>query len=196
MTLFDSAGQSLAASTRTVLADHCDRVLFDLPQGGVAVSPGQIYSIQLRGGPTFGWKYVEGGYENGDAWFNDKPLLPGARSTFLFRTFGVPEGDTSSGSAQPVLSLNRASDGQHVAATVGQRIELTLQTIGPGQYEMPQISSPAIRFVSVTWPREQNPGGPTQVFRFDAAAEGKAEIQIPHSDSNATFRITIQITKQ
>jgi len=39
-------------------------------------------------GATFGWKYIGGGYEKGEATFNGKPLLPGARSTFLFRTFG------------------------------------------------------------------------------------------------------------
>jgi hypothetical protein len=37
----------------------------------------------------FGWKYVVGGYENGAATFNGKPLLKQARSTFLFRTFGT-----------------------------------------------------------------------------------------------------------
>jgi hypothetical protein len=44
--------------------------------------------LKLSGGTTFGWKYVVAGYEKGAATFNGKPLLPGARSTFLFRTFG------------------------------------------------------------------------------------------------------------
>jgi hypothetical protein len=45
--------------------------------------------MKLSGGTTFGWKYVVGGYEKGDATFNGKPLLADARSTFLFRTFGA-----------------------------------------------------------------------------------------------------------
>jgi len=61
--------------------------MFLIPDG-VDVSPGQTYSIRLTGGPTFGWKYVVGGYPKGAATFNRKPLLQTARSTFLFRTFG------------------------------------------------------------------------------------------------------------
>jgi len=32
----------------------------------------------------FGWRYIVGGYQKGAATFNAKPLLPNARSTFLF----------------------------------------------------------------------------------------------------------------
>jgi hypothetical protein len=53
----------------------------------------------LSGGITFGWKYVVGGYEKGEATFNGKPLLSQARSTFLFRTFGAkPAGRPGAGS--------------------------------------------------------------------------------------------------
>lgn len=89
MTLLDSAGQSLAAVSQTVPAADCDRVLFVFPHGGVELSPRQAYSIRLSGGPTFGWKYVVGGYEKGAASFNGRPLLQDVRSTFLFRTFGA-----------------------------------------------------------------------------------------------------------
>ncbi len=99
--------------------------------------------------------------------------------------------------AQKILSLNRANDGQHVAATVGEPIEITMQTIGGGQYDTPQISSPAVRFESSAFkpPKEQNPGGPTQVYRFTAAGEGEAQVRIPHTAENATFVVTIQVTK-
>jgi hypothetical protein len=70
---------------------------------------------------------------------------------------------TPSGATQEELHLNRANDGQHVSAKVGQRTVVTLQTIGGGHYGDPQISSRAVRFESATYPREQNPGGPTQV---------------------------------
>jgi hypothetical protein len=64
-------------------------VLFVFPNGGVDISPGQLYSLRLSGGTTFGWKYVVGGYEKGSTSFNGQPLLRDARSTFLFKTFGT-----------------------------------------------------------------------------------------------------------
>jgi hypothetical protein len=108
-------------------------------------------------------------------------------------------GDSSSqkvGITQPELFLNRANDGQHVSATVGQVIVVTLQTIGGGHYDTPQVSTRAVRFESAmdAPPRQQNPGGPTQVYRFIAAAEGEAQIRIPHTDSNATVTFTIQVS--
>src|SRR5690349_21528560 len=93
---------------------------------------------------------------------------------------------------QQVLSLNRTNNGQHVAATVGQQIEITLGTIGPGHYGTPQISSPAIRFNSVAFPTRQTPGGPTQIYIFEVAGEGEAEVKIPHTYYVA-FTVTIQV---
>ena len=95
------------------------------------------------------------------------------------------------------LSLNRMNDGQRVIAKVGQPIVVTLQTIGGGQYGTPQISSRAVRFEGSAFapPKDQNPGGPKQVFRFTAATQGEAQIRIPHTDSNPTVTFTIQVTK-
>jgi hypothetical protein len=89
MRLMDAEGKALAVVSQIVPVDDCDRVLFVLPDGGVRVSPGQVYNIGLSGGKVFGWKYVVGGYAKGAASFNGRPLLPDARSTFLFRTFGT-----------------------------------------------------------------------------------------------------------
>lgn len=90
MTLLNSGADPLAVVAKTVPADACRHVLFILPYGGLRISPGQLYSIELSGGAgLFGWKYVVGGYANGFASFNGKPLLQDARSTFLFRTFGA-----------------------------------------------------------------------------------------------------------
>ncbi len=88
MTLLDSTGALLADVSKTVAVAECGHVLFVFPNGGLEVSPGQVYSIRLSGSTFFGWKYVGGGYSKGAASFNGKPLLPDARSTFLFRTFG------------------------------------------------------------------------------------------------------------
>ena len=79
-----------------------------------------------------------------------------------------------------VLSLDNRNSGQRVTATAGQPIQITLQTIGPGQYVSPHISSPAIRFVSAGFAEQQNPGGPRQIYHFRAASDGEAHITIPH----------------
>src|SRR5579864_3651699 len=90
LTVMDKEGIALAVVSKTVLLDDCTHVLFVLPRGGLAVSPGQAYSIGLSGVDSpLGWKYVVGGYPSGDASFNGQPLLQNARSTFLFRTFGA-----------------------------------------------------------------------------------------------------------
>ncbi len=89
MYLADADGEVLATVSQTVPVADCRHVPFVFPNGGLQVSPGQVYSIRLSGGSLFGWKYVVGGYSNGDASFNGRPLLPDARSTFLFRTFGA-----------------------------------------------------------------------------------------------------------
>jgi hypothetical protein len=89
MYLGNAEGEALAVVSKTVPVADCRHVLFVFPNGGLQVSPGQIYSIRLSGGSAFGWKYVVGGYANGAASFNGRPLLPDTRSTFLFRTFGA-----------------------------------------------------------------------------------------------------------
>ena len=88
MTVENAEGETLALISKTVPVADCD-VLFVFPNGGLQASPGQVYSIGLRGGSLFGWKYVVGGYKKGEAWVNGKPLLQDTRSTFVFRTFGA-----------------------------------------------------------------------------------------------------------
>jgi len=84
-----AAGEVLATVSRSVPVSESSHTLFVFPEGGLAVTPGEVYSIQLSGGYLFGWKYVVGGYENGEASFSGRPLLPDARCTFRFRTFGA-----------------------------------------------------------------------------------------------------------
>ena len=103
------------------------------------------------------------------------------------------EGQSRPESAQEqILFLTNANNGQRVAVVVGQRIEISLATIGPGSYGDPIVSSAAICFRSVAWPKSQTPGGPTQLFIFDAMAEGEAEIRIPHS-GRGSFSVTVQV---
>lgn len=88
--LLNAKGDVLTVVSRNVSVDDCQHISFVLPMGGWKVLPGQTYSIEVGGSDgALGWKYVVGGYKNGDASFNDKPLLRDAHSTFLFRTFGA-----------------------------------------------------------------------------------------------------------
>ncbi|MGC1484477.1 MAG: hypothetical protein WA789_11850 [Candidatus Acidiferrum sp.] len=87
--LLDSSERTIAEVSKTVSTVKSDHVLFVFPSGGADVAPGQLYSLRLSGGATFGWKYVVDGYEHGSASFNRRALLPGTRSTFLFQTFGT-----------------------------------------------------------------------------------------------------------
>ena len=89
LTVLDSTGNPIAEITQTVPTQNSDQVLFVIPKGGVELTPGNTYRLKLTGGTTFGWKYIAGGYKSGSATFNGKPLLPDARSSFLFRTFGT-----------------------------------------------------------------------------------------------------------
>jgi hypothetical protein len=89
LTVLDITGRTIAAVTKKVPKADSDQVLFVIPKEGIEVTPGETYRLKLSGGTTFGWKYVVGGYPKGVATFNGRPLLPDARSTFLFRTFGA-----------------------------------------------------------------------------------------------------------
>lgn len=93
---------------------------------------------------------------------------------------------------EQILFLTIANDGQRVAAAVGQQIEISLATVGPGSYGDPTVSSAAIRFRNVAWPKSQTPGGPTEIYIFQATAEGEAEIRIPHS-GRGSFSVTVQV---
>ena len=47
-----------------------------------------------------------------------------------------------------------------MVASVGERIEVTLQTIGPGQYENIVVSSELVRFLGEASAGAPNPGRP------------------------------------
>jgi hypothetical protein len=108
-----------------------------------------------------------------------------------------------------VLYLKNTNTGQHITAAVGQPIQITLQTIGPGEYDSPQISSSAIRFESVAFAKEPIPAGPTQIYRFRAVSEGEAQVKIPHviqiqssvpvgpiTDANPIFTVMVRVYEQ
>lgn len=79
------------------------------------------------------------------------------------------------------VNLDNSSNGHTISVAPGDQIHITLQTIGPGQYETPTVSSGSIRFLGELSAGVPNPGGPRQLFRFEAMTVGRAEITIPHT---------------
>lgn len=93
----------------------------------------------------------------------------------------------------PTIELNGADNGKHISAKAGQKIVVMLQTVGPGQYDEPKVSSAAVRFEGSYFTKMQIPAGPRQVYRFVAAAAGEATVEIPHSWQQPKFCITIKV---
>lgn len=102
-------------------------------------------------------------------------------------------------SGRQTISLSNAHSGGTVVAAVGDKIEVTLQTIGPGQYGTPSSSSVSVRFRGESSPPGlPNPGGVRQLYRFEVVASGRADITIPHSgglpqNPRPAFAITVEV---
>jgi len=101
----------------------------------------------------------------------------------------------SSANEDDALTLSGADNGSSVAAHVDQEVDITLQTIGPGEYSTPSMSSASVRFLDVSIPPNPNPGGVKQNFRFMAESVGTAVITIPHTERSEPFEITIAVEK-
>jgi hypothetical protein len=97
--------------------------------------------------------------------------------------------DTSSpASTQSFLSLGFANNGQNVAATVGEQIQLTLGLAGPTHYGEPQISSSAVRLEETALPLQPHEppspgGGGWTTYFFRATREGEAQIKFSVVDA-------------
>ena len=92
------------------------------------------------------------------------------------------------------LSLGNVDNGRVLAVKIGQEIDLTLQTIGPGEYDQhPDVSSRSIDLLSVSYVSPPNPAGPKQLFQFKSVAPGQAAISVFHTGQNPTFRITLDV---
>jgi hypothetical protein len=89
LTLLDTTGRATVIAEKVLPADHTGWVSVVFPNGGLDVTPGEVYGIEVNGTTRFGWKYVARGYGRGEALFNGEPLLKGAHSSFLFKTFGT-----------------------------------------------------------------------------------------------------------
>lgn len=96
-------------------------------------------------------------------------------------------------SGDRLLSVD-ATPERAISLAAGHEFELTVQTIGPGEYlSPPTISSPSVSFVSVSLVSPAVPAGPTQRFRFRAEAPGQAVITFSHTDQNPNVVDTIDV---
>ncbi len=84
-------------------------------------------------------------------------------------------------SGKQTLRLGNGDAGRRLIAAVGDTIEVTLQTIGPGHYGSPVLSSGSVVFLGESSAGPPIPAGPTQLYRFEAVASGLAEITIAHT---------------
>jgi hypothetical protein len=115
------------------------------------------------------------------------------------QTSGPSKGSGFAGSPATAASADVVLDSRALGATVevgvNQTIELTLQTIGPGAYADPQLSSNAVVFAGLgAASLPANPAGPRQVFRFRAEAPGTVMVTIAHTDGGASFALTFHVS--
>jgi len=100
------------------------------------------------------------------------------------------------GCSNDVVSAN-GIPGHNLSLKVGETLELTLQTIGPGEYlSPPAISSPSVRFLDVSLVTPPVPAGVTQKFRFHAQTAGRSVITFEHTGESPdpSVGLTIQDT--
>jgi hypothetical protein len=98
-----------------------------------------------------------------------------------------------SGCGQGPLEANGVPS-QTLSIKAGRELELTLQTIGPGEYASPPlVSSAAVRFLDVRLVTPAVPAGPTQRFRFEAVGPGVAVIVFRHTVQDPAIEDTISV---
>ena len=91
------------------------------------------------------------------------------------------------------------NDGGSVVASVGDTIEITLYTVGPGKYGDTIVSSGSVEFLEMSFVTPYNPGGPVQCYRFKAITSGQVDIRIPFTNGwpDAVFPVfTITVIVQ
>ncbi len=81
-----------------------------------------------------------------------------------------------------------------ISIKVGRELDLTIRSVGPGEYASPPtISSAAIRFIDVTSVTPPVPAGDTQLFRFEAMQPGDAVITFVQSSGGLTVQDTVHV---
>ena len=95
-----------------------------------------------------------------------------------------------------VVELTGEDNGRDMMVSFHQEVHVTLQTIGPGQFGKPVVSSAAVEFEGMSFAAVQNPGGPTQLYEFRTVDNGAAVVTIPHDSGSAPFTVTLRCCPQ
>ena len=82
---------------------------------------------------------------------------------------------------------------QTVALRVGQQLNLTVGTVGPGLYQTPAIAGRSVTFLGDSVIGPITPAGPRQLFRFMGVAAGASVIVLTHSGNEPTITDTIMV---
>jgi hypothetical protein len=101
-------------------------------------------------------------------------------------------GDTFTAPPTGPIVLSASDDASSITCSIGRKLDIVLQTIGPGEYQDPSLSSDAVEFLNQTL-GPVNPAGPEQTFHFTCVKPGSADIRILHSSGNRTFRLAVQV---
>lgn len=95
--------------------------------------------------------------------------------------------------ADRVVAVNGRTS-RTLSTSVGAEVDITLGTVGPGEYASPpSVSSPSVRFVGVSYVSPAVPAGPTQLFRFEAVSKGRAIILFRHTNDDPVVQDTIDV---
>jgi hypothetical protein len=127
--------------------------------------------------------------------------VPAVRMSAMGKRFGSVTilvsllGSSCYGDPEPA-DLTAKDNGKLVSLALHQEVDVTLQTIGPGQFGEPVVSAPAVTFEGMTFPKTQYPSGPTQLYRFRTVAAGTALVTIPHDSGSPSFTVTLSCCAQ
>jgi hypothetical protein len=86
-----------------------------------------------------------------------------------------------------------SSGNKTLTLEVGQELDLTVGTVGPGQYQSPTVSSTSVVFLGDSIIGPYTPAGPRQLFRFGGASTGSAIIVLTHSGNEPTITDTVLV---
>lgn len=71
-----------------------------------------------------------------------------------------------------------------IVAGVGQEVDITLGTVGPGQFNDPSVASGPVQFLGSAVVPPYTPAGPRQQFRFTTTQTGRTVVVFHHVDGD------------
>lgn len=87
------------------------------------------------------------------------------------------------GDGPTATTVGKEANGSSVTVSLGESLDVILGTVGPGLYvSPPDVTGAAVLFLAADIVPPYNPGGPTQRFRFRAAALGTSHVAVSKFD--------------